>query len=200
MELEAQERVDLALHQRLDGVEVGRGHSGLGQQRGDAVGVNDQVTAIKWHVVLVEQALGFTQLGHVQVGGCTADAVGNGQAGARSAERVQDQLVLTTTHGRGNHLHQFLALVEVDLGLAEDVAVLSGVPVLQSQRDAVEAHVQGSHIGLSDAGSGNATANFGEFDSRAFDTSTRTNSAHQHCFALVGLFDFSVEERHKGIA
>jgi hypothetical protein len=52
---------------------------------------------------------------------------------------------------------------------------------------------------LSDAGSGNATANFGELNGGAFDTTTRTHSAYQLGFALVSLFDFSVEQRHKGV-
>ncbi len=73
MEREAHVLVDLALNQRLHGVEVRAGDRSLLEHRCQRVGVDNDVTAIRRHVLGVQDLRSFAQLGNVHVGVCTTN-------------------------------------------------------------------------------------------------------------------------------
>ena len=100
---------------------------------------------------------------------------------------------MTATDCITDNLHKLRALVKVYFLLAENVAVLSGVPVLQRAGYVGETNIHWCDISLRHAGSSHAATDFWETYGRTFDTTTLTHSTNQHCLALVSLFDFSIE-------
>ena len=162
--------------------------------------MDDDVTAISRHVLGVQDLRGFAQLGDVHIGSRATNRIGHGAGARSSSQSVQNQLILATANRSADHLGELRALVKVDLCLREDVRIFGGVPVRQRAGHGREADVHRGDIGLRYAGSCHAATDFREFYLGAFDTTTLTHSAHQHCLALVSLFDFSIEQRHKGIA
>ena len=76
--------------------------------------MDNHVTIRRWHILAIEEALGFTNFCKVQIGICPTNRIGNRQRCAGSRQGIQFDLIRSPSNRIGDNLDEFFSLVVVD--------------------------------------------------------------------------------------